>query len=235
MKKCTWCGQEYPDNATACAVDGHSLSLIESDRPVSNKLVGPDGPVGDGLEAVTRLAASGLLRPEGGFFSPNKMLGLAVREQDNGHWLVWKCPRCLVVADFNAVVSHGNTTLLGLELAAAVTMIDLRCTRCKFDLRVDPQEREILEKLRDATRLLLEGKISRAEYEALVLQTPAQFVKDLSALTRNWKCPGCGEENPVNFDTCWNCSSRHNPEIGEIPEEAKPFPTMPRGGNPWEK
>ena len=27
MKKCTWCGTDYPDEAMSCAVDGHATGL----------------------------------------------------------------------------------------------------------------------------------------------------------------------------------------------------------------
>ncbi len=37
MKKCTWCGKEYADDAVRCAVDGQALSgeaeLSEGERP----------------------------------------------------------------------------------------------------------------------------------------------------------------------------------------------------------
>lgn len=212
MKKCTYCGQEHPDEATVCVLDQQPLTIVESNPLATNKLMEP-GP---------------------GLFPPKKV-GLVVREKDNGLWLVWKCPRCLVETNFNAIVSHGNVELIGLELSPPITMLDLRCERCKFELRVAPSERESLEKLRDITRHLIEGNIPRAEYEAQVLEMPAQFVKDLAALTQNWKCPSCGEENPVSFDTCWNCSSRENGSTDKISEDAKPFPTIPRGGNSWEQ
>jgi hypothetical protein len=29
MKQCTYCGKEYPDEATSCLLDGHTLALVE--------------------------------------------------------------------------------------------------------------------------------------------------------------------------------------------------------------
>ncbi len=26
-----------------------------------------------------------------------------------------------------------------------------------------------------------------------------------------WRCPGCGEDNPVHFDICWNCQAARRP------------------------
>jgi len=212
MKKCTYCGQEYADEATVCVADQQPLRFVESNPLATNKLMGP----------------------ESGMF-PTKEISLKVREKDNGLWLIWKCPRCLVETNFNAVVSHGNVQFVGLELSSPVIMLDLRCERCKYELRVSPSERESLEKLRDITRLFVEKNITRTEYESRVLQMPAQFAKDLAALTQNWKCPRCGEENPVSFDTCWNCSTRENNAANEISDDAKPFPTIPQGGNSWEQ
>jgi hypothetical protein len=39
MKKCTWCGQEYPDDATVCSVDNEPLaSSVPSDENLRNPL-----------------------------------------------------------------------------------------------------------------------------------------------------------------------------------------------------
>lgn len=32
MKKCSYCGREYPDDATTCAIDGETLPGLTSDR-----------------------------------------------------------------------------------------------------------------------------------------------------------------------------------------------------------
>ncbi len=209
MKRCTYCGQEYPDEEVTCAIDQHPLAAV---------------------------GEQGLLDPESPLdFHPPRLLALKIREKDNGLFLIWKCPRCLEMAGFHAVIGRGNVSILGLELSDPVTLIDLRCSSCNYELRVAPSERESLEKLGEATRRLLAGEISSATYHALVRGTPAQFVKDLEALTRHWKCPACGEENPVSFDSCWSCSSRQNAGGAELEPNAKPFPTMPKGGDPWEQ
>lgn len=178
--------------------------------------------------------SSKLEDPDAGMFPPSTRVKLAVRERDNGLWLIWKCPRCAIVTHFNAVVSQGNIQLIGLPLSDPLTMIDLRCTRCGYDLRIDPGERTALEPLRDMTRSRLEGQWTQEQYEAAVLQMPTRFVQDLSALTRHWKCAACGEENPANFDACWNCASGVN-SASDVPDDAKPFPTSPKGGNSWEQ
>lgn len=49
-----------------------------------------------------------------------------------------------------------------------------------------------------------------------------------------WSCQNCGEANPMNFDSCWNCRSKGN-VTRIIPEQAETPPQpFPRGGNPWE-
>jgi hypothetical protein len=35
MKKCTYCGKEYPDTDTTCAADGNSLVTLEPPQPPS--------------------------------------------------------------------------------------------------------------------------------------------------------------------------------------------------------
>ncbi|HWW01670.1 MAG TPA: hypothetical protein VNZ64_18370 [Candidatus Acidoferrum sp.] len=44
MKKCTWCGKEYPDDAEVCAIDGEALKGNEpQERPVERRPGGADG------------------------------------------------------------------------------------------------------------------------------------------------------------------------------------------------
>jgi hypothetical protein len=37
MKRCTWCGKEYADEADACAIDGHPLEPIRASVPAIQK------------------------------------------------------------------------------------------------------------------------------------------------------------------------------------------------------
>jgi hypothetical protein len=212
MKQCTDCGKNYPDEATECAIDRRPLESIESKPAWTNKLVGEESEP-----------------------FPIKKLALDVQEKDNGLWLVWKCPRCLKEANFNAIVTRGNIKVLGIKIGSPTQLFDLRCQLCKYELRVPQSDREQLEKVRELTRNLLEAKITREEYEERVLQMPAKFAKELASLTQHWICSKCGEENPMNFDTCWSCASRTNDTESTISKDAKPFPGMSLGANPWEQ
>jgi hypothetical protein len=48
--------------------------------------------------------------------------------------------------------------------------------------------------------------ISDADFEAAIAHLKSQPVS--SAIPRaDWKCPSCREENPGNFELCWNCGA----------------------------
>jgi hypothetical protein len=48
--------------------------------------------------------------------------------------------------------------------------------------------------------------ISDADFDAAIAQLKSQRVP--SAIPRaDWKCPACHEENPGNFELCWNCGA----------------------------
>ena len=44
MKKCTWCGQEYPDDAKVCSTDGRPLERVGAEA-VPNQTVGSSAKV----------------------------------------------------------------------------------------------------------------------------------------------------------------------------------------------
>ncbi len=73
MKKCAWCGKEYPDNVQNCLVDGNELRLCrleaEEDRPVLEKRVSVTGRVQlhDGNKNVLRTALGDELCISDGF------------------------------------------------------------------------------------------------------------------------------------------------------------------------
>lgn len=50
----------------------------------------------------------------------------------------------------------------------------------------------------------------------------------------SWKCRKCGEDNPMSFDLCWNCSTRGRPAAIILNDTEPSVPIFPRGGNPWE-
>jgi hypothetical protein len=166
------------------------------------------------------------------FFS--HLMHLRPTEKDEGVCLRWKCPRCDGDRDYLLVVSEVGLSLVGLEFSKSGPMLDLRCSTCRFEVRVGPSERALLDQASKLTRFFLSGDLSRESYVARIEELPARFVKDLQALTQTWKCSKCGESNPSSFDLCWNCSSREYSGPVVPNEGEKLFPGLPRGGNPWE-
>jgi rubredoxin len=161
------------------------------------------------------------------------VLRLRVEESNEGVHLVWKCPRCDAPRDFSLVVSNVKTKLLVFNLSRPATLADLRCTKCQYEFKVPGSELEQVSQARAATELLKSGALTTKEYETQIQDIPATFVKDLVALTQNWKCRKCGESNPITFESCWNCQATG--EFESTPNNRSgPLTDLPRGGNPWE-
>lgn len=202
MKKCTHCGKEYSDDATVCPMDQFPIAQIEENT------FPPE---------VSRPAASGSrsIRPQD--LVPH-LLQLKVRTGEHGICLIWKCPHCMQVAHFILTLTNSNVALAGFRFGAVARMIALRCSACRYDLGVDESEKQWLAKLSEATARLQKEEMTPEEYHTFVTSLPAQFIKDLVSLSQTWKCPVCGEQNPDNFESCWNCSSSQSQGQGaDIP------------------
>jgi hypothetical protein len=163
------------------------------------------------------------------------LVHLAIRErvQDEGAFLRWDCPRCESIRNFHLINSRTHLSFLGLEFETSKTLLDLRCTDCKYDVRVYPSERNLLDNAKELTARLMRSELNYQVYMVELQALDAKFVKDIIALTQNWKCSKCGEENPSSFESCWSCKSKEGGST-EVNDDAKPFPSVPRGGNPWE-
>lgn len=159
---------------------------------------------------------------------------LGVSERNEGAFLVWRCPQCGVERDFDLIVSQGGFFLLGLNLSKPAPMLDLRCSKCCYEFRVALSERNLNDRVGQATRRLKSGELTPQSYDVGVREIPARFVRDLLALSETWKCEKCGEANPTGFESCWNCRSKERPEVIVSEGEETPYPGMPRGGNSWE-
>jgi DNA-directed RNA polymerase subunit M/transcription elongation factor TFIIS len=160
------------------------------------------------------------------------LLHLGVKEIDRGVCIVWRCPRCEALRDYHLIQSRGNISLLGLEFTKPAIMMDLRCPTCAYEIRVAPAEESMLLRVAEITRSLKVGALSQPQYQEQIRSLPAHFVKALRALNETWKCSGCGEENPVTFDSCWNC---HQKTAARDVERIEGSPiNLPPGGNPWE-
>jgi hypothetical protein len=159
---------------------------------------------------------------------------LSGKENDDGACLVWKCPKCEDIRDYHLLESRVQMSVAGLALGESTAMLDLRCVTCQFELRVPPGERALVGQAREITKAFRQGQMNPQKYIETIKALPARFIKDLLALTQEWKCAECGEENPVTFGTCWKCQAKHHEGEPELSEDAKPLSDFPHGGNPWE-
>jgi hypothetical protein len=170
----------------------------------------------------------------GGMSLLTHLIHLGVKELDRGVCIVWRCPRCEVPRDYRLIQSRGNVCFLGLEFSRPAIMMDLRCSVCGYEMRVDPSEEPLLVQAAEATHLLKIGSVSTQAYQDRVRSLPARFIGGLKALNETWKCSNCGEDNPVTFDSCWNCrrsNEARSPDL--VAGEQTPVRPLP-GGNPWE-
>src|SRR5689334_20682670 len=71
-------------------------------------------------------------------------LGVKVKELDQGVCIVWRCPRCEVPRDYRLIQSRGNISFIGLEFSRPAVMLDLRCSVCGYEIRVDRSEESML-------------------------------------------------------------------------------------------
>jgi hypothetical protein len=158
-----------------------------------------------------------------------------VKEAYGGVCLVWQCPQCRVPRDFQMIESKAGFSILGVQVDKPCEMTDLRCCDCGYEIRVHASDRRLLEEAEQLTCLLKKGLLTLDSYQSEIRALPARFVKELLALTEVWKCPTCGEENPLSFDSCWKCRAKGGSGSGEVDADAKPFQSSLEGGNPWEK
>lgn len=156
------------------------------------------------------------------------------KKNEDGVYLVWKCPKCEEQRHYHLIESHVQMQTHGVTLGGKNTMLDLRCATCAYELRVPPEERAQADQARDITQQFLQGKLDAANYMAQIKAIPARFIKDLLALTEEWKCPSCGEENPVTFDACWSCQSKQIKGPIVLTEDVKPLPGFKTHTNPWD-
>src|SRR5262245_6064095 len=124
------------------------------------------------------------------------VLVLGVKEENLGIFLVWRCPKCEAERDFDLIKNEGKTSLLGQPLGPPEILLDFRCRQCRYEMSVKNSEMEMINQAGKATRLLKAGSLTPQAYRAAIQEIPANFVKDLQALTQTWKCTECGEENP---------------------------------------
>jgi len=160
------------------------------------------------------------------------LLHLAVTERNHGLCLFCRCPRCEAPRGYRLVRTRANLSFLGLEFTRPAISVALRCTACGFEIRVELSEEPLLVQNAEPTRLLRLGAISAEAYQDKVRLLPARLLKSLKSLTECWQCAGCGEENPMTFDSCWNCHQEKQPPTADSGTEGQPSVAPPPGGSP---
>lgn len=156
------------------------------------------------------------------------------KKNDDGAYLIWKCPECEEQRHYHLIESHVQMKLHGMGLGENNTLLDLRCATCAYELRVPPTERALVDQAHELTQAFQQGQLTAEVYAAKIRELPARFIKDLLALTQEWKCPSCGEANPVTFNACWNCQSKQKKAPLEISDDAQPLPGFKTHTNPWD-
>jgi hypothetical protein len=163
-------------------------------------------------------------------------LNLGKNETNRGLGLIWKCPHCGNLGRF-AIIEQPPATLalIGVPVSTFSALTCLRCSECRYELDVPLAETGKLEELKQLTERLAKNELSAPVYHEMVTTLDTGFIKSLLAKTEVWKCPGCSEENPANFLSCWSCATKKDPsEVSTEPLSPPPgFQTG--GGNAWEQ
>lgn len=145
---------------------------------------------------------------------------LSYEEKDHGRTLVWQCHRCGEPRDFHFITGVGQFKLFGMPFNAPHKVAYMRCKKCAFDVKVEPEERPLADTMKEITDRLAAGSLKPTAYKAEIEAIPAHFMAAIRAVSENWECPGCKEENPMGFVECWNCQ-KPMPGAEDIVAEAQ--------------
>lgn len=203
MKNCAYCGRENDAGATCCRECG------------TNEFVDETSP-------KIEIHHFGSLK-----------VGGAVHEKKGEVCLVWKCPKCESQQDFHLSTNQIFITFFRLDFLNPGTLLYLKCVGCEYELNVNLAETALLKKAAEFTKAFKAGTLSKESYLTSVQGLSANFVKDLSALTEVWKCSKCGEQNPISFDSCWQCGPQASESVAGKDQESFPKGLL-RGTNPWD-
>lgn len=165
------------------------------------------------------------------------VFGLKTTERSLGVLLVWKCPRCEADRDFHLVAQNMAFTLMHfLSVLRSKDSAYAKCATCGYDVKIAPSDASAIHPIMTLTAQFQNHSLTRDTYRECLERLDAQVVRDLIQLTDTWKCPQCGEENPLSFSQCWNCSEVTDATDPPDPTDSGPRPNagLGRGGNPWE-
>jgi hypothetical protein len=148
--------------------------------------------------------------------------------------VAWHCPKCQQVQAFVLIVTEAAIKVAGIELGAPAFVLDLRCVDCGYEFKVPSSEKDLVMQTRELTNALRTGSLSADVYVQKLRTMPAQFIREMIALTDEWSCPKCSEKNPANFDSCWNCHFNAHDKEAEVPEGGQPLSGLSRDKQYWE-
>ena len=138
-----------------------------------------------------------------------------------------RCSHCLEFAAHSLEREDLRLLEIGPSLSASHT---LRCEQCEFRTPVENKGvRAILDlhdelpvtECEDANTRKAAEEIARRELEPMFTMIHNANL---------WTCD-CGEENPPNFGTCWNCGH----ERDDLPKGAEPRDIGVDAVHPWEQ
>jgi hypothetical protein len=157
-----------------------------------------------------------------------------IAEQNIAVCLVWKCPECAETTDFLIIEYVTGFKRRSSDPSHLPSKLYLRCARCECEFLVKSSEHPMIELAHDITTQFKQHRLTTEAYREKIAQLPARFIQDIVNPPAAWNCRKCGEENPANFEFCWNCASKEAPPA-EANEDTAPFPHFPPSGHPWEK
>ena len=164
-------------------------------------------------------------------------LGVKADDKKLGLLVVWRCPQCEKTQPFYLYSSTVAMRFMAIKFSRSKEIRDVRCEKCHYEIKVSEADYPKLVAMAEATAQYTKGKFTYEQYRNALQQQDTQLFNDLLALTENWKCPYCGEENPVSFDKCWKCSETEPTEekIEGGTQDNVDLPGLGKGGNPWEQ
>ncbi|MFP4145211.1 MAG: hypothetical protein ACLFV3_08715 [Phycisphaeraceae bacterium] len=134
----------------------------------------------------------------------------------------WECPECGRPFTLEEFIPRGGFPLLiagGEPVRATDEMVDLlELYQIPYIAAEDALESALGGVSLGSSRRRPPIAVPREQYlEAVDLVRRLRLDEPLPdpPLRRSeteWTCPGCGEQNPANFDICWNCGEPADPE-----------------------
>lgn len=143
------------------------------------------------------------------------------------------CPHCKKVTAHGAAENSGSFSLFPFLFFKQKEYV-IGCTKC-FSIR--PINKSDLNDYIIASskyKALLENKISNKQFEEELEKLHLNVYRGIQEEGDGmWICPKCKEENPHEFELCFNCGT----ETNQTPTQHSTHNQLPHigGGHPWEQ